>query len=151
MLKAFRRGTAHELARMDWQMGRCISPVFRRKPLAHSARRRAKEIRRLTSRVPRLAQQTDPEVSLRNKRMPLFSTMTATVANLVKQAMSLPNDSRTELVEAILAEAKPSQEFLADQMKVVRQRMDNVREGRSELIPAEEAHRRVREALSQKR
>ncbi len=77
--------------------------------------------------------------------------MTATVTSLVEQAMSLTSESRTELVEAILAEAKPSDAFLSDQMKIVRQRMNNVRDGRSELVPAEEAHRRVREALTQGR
>jgi hypothetical protein len=77
--------------------------------------------------------------------------MSATVADLVKQAMSLPNDSQTELVEAILANAKPSREFIDEQMKTVRQRMNNVREERSELIAADEAHRRVREALAQDR
>ncbi|OAI57992.1 hypothetical protein AYO49_06185 [Verrucomicrobiaceae bacterium SCGC AG-212-N21] len=77
--------------------------------------------------------------------------MTAAVTSLVEQAMKLPSESRTELVEAILAESKPSPEFLAEQMKLVRQRMDDVREGLSSLVPAEEAHRRVRDALLQGR
>lgn len=77
--------------------------------------------------------------------------MTAIVTSLVEQAMSLPSESRTELVEAILAEAKPSNEFLSAQMKIVRQRMDNIRHGRSELVSAEEAHRRVRAALEHER
>jgi hypothetical protein len=75
--------------------------------------------------------------------------MTAAVTSLVKQAMELSNDSRTELVEAILAESRPSAEFLSGQMKTVRERMQAVREGRSTLVSAEDAHRHVREALSQ--
>lgn len=77
--------------------------------------------------------------------------MTAAVTTLVKQAMSLPSEDRTELIEAILAESRPAPEFLDEQMKVVRERMDNVREGRSHLVPADEAHRQVREALSRVR
>jgi len=75
--------------------------------------------------------------------------MTATMTNLLEQAMSLPNDSRTELVEAILEKSKPSAEFLAEQMSNVRQRMEDVRAGRSALVPAMDAHHLVREALSQ--
>ncbi len=81
----------------------------------------------------------------------LFSSTTTTVTSLVERTMSLPSESRTDLVEAVLAGAKPSSEFLAEQVKVVRQRMDNVREGRSELVSAEDAHCRVREALTQVR
>lgn len=75
--------------------------------------------------------------------------MTAIVTSLMEQVMNLPSESRTELVEAILSEAKPSEEFLFEQMKVVRLRMNNVHDGRSELVPAEEAHRRVRAVLEQ--
>ena len=74
--------------------------------------------------------------------------MTAAVAHLVEEALRLPSESRTELVEAILEKAAPSQEFLDEQMRQVRRRMEEVREGRSPLVPADEAHRKVREALA---
>jgi putative addiction module component (TIGR02574 family) len=74
--------------------------------------------------------------------------MTATVAHLVEQALLLPSDSRTELVEAILESAAPSSEFIDEHMSNVLRRMEDVRERRSQLIPAEEAHQRVREALA---
>ena len=74
--------------------------------------------------------------------------MTASVAHLVEEALRLPSESRTELVEATLEKSAPSKEFLEEQMSRVRQRREAVREGRSHLIPAEEAHRRVLEALA---
>lgn len=74
--------------------------------------------------------------------------MTAAVADLVEAALLLPSESRTELVEAILERSDSAPGFIAAQMETVRRRMDNVRTGKSALIPAEEAHRRVREALA---
>ena len=44
----------------------------------------------------------------------------------------------------------PVAAFVAEQMKTVRRRMEDVREGRSRLIPAEDAHRQVRESLRAK-
>ncbi|HRQ88511.1 MAG TPA: addiction module protein [Bacteroidia bacterium] len=77
--------------------------------------------------------------------------MTATVERLVQEALLLPSESRTELVEAILEGTLPSPEWIEPQMAVVLERIENVREGRSALIPEEEAHRRVRESLRETR
>ena len=74
--------------------------------------------------------------------------MIAAVSHLVDQALLLPIESRTELVEAILERTAPSKQFIDGNMSNVRRRMEDVREGRSQLIPAEESHRRVREALA---
>ena len=73
--------------------------------------------------------------------------MTSSVAHLVEEALLLPGDERTELVEAILERSAPSEEFIRQQMAVVSGRMEDVRAGRSQLIPAEQAHREVRKAL----
>jgi hypothetical protein len=74
--------------------------------------------------------------------------MALSVKQLVEQALLLPTESRTELVESILESSVPSNAFIAKQMETVVARMDSVREGRSILISADEAHRRVREALT---
>ena len=57
--------------------------------------------------------------------------------------MLLPSDCRTELVEAILEQSAPGEQFLAEQMTVIAGRMENVRAGASPLIPADEAHELV--------
>ncbi len=74
--------------------------------------------------------------------------MTATVERLVQEALLLSSESRTELVEAILESTAPSSGFIQQQMAVVHERMESVRDGRSELIRDEEAHRHVRAFLS---
>lgn len=74
--------------------------------------------------------------------------MTASVAHLLEEALLLPDESRAELVEAILESSAPSGEFVAEQMETVLRRMENVRNGSVQLIPAEEALRKAREVLA---
>lgn len=74
--------------------------------------------------------------------------MAPSVKELVEQALLLPAESRTELVEAILEGSEPSGDFIAGQMETILARMKNVSEGRSSLISDDEAHRKVREALA---
>ena len=74
--------------------------------------------------------------------------MAPSVKQLVDQALLLPAESRTELVEAILEGSEPSSDFIAEKMETVLARMKNVSEGKSALISADEAHRKVREALN---
>jgi hypothetical protein len=69
--------------------------------------------------------------------------MSTTVANLLTEAMLLPPEARIDLVEAMLERSSPSEEFMARQLEVVNQRMENVRTGVSRLIPADEAHESV--------
>lgn len=73
--------------------------------------------------------------------------MSTAVAELLAAAMRLPSDSRTELVEAILEQSAPTENFIAEQMTLVGQRMERVRQGSSQLIPAAEAHEAVLAAL----
>ena len=73
--------------------------------------------------------------------------MTTTVAQLVEKALLLPSEDRTELVEAILEGTPPSDSYLSDQMELIAERMENVRTGKSILIPAEDAHRIVLDSL----
>ena len=74
--------------------------------------------------------------------------MTAAVTHLLDEALRLPDRSRIELAERILDNTPPPASAIAKQMTTVRKRMANVRAGRSRLIPAEEAHRQVRQALN---
>ena len=73
--------------------------------------------------------------------------MSAAVAHLLEEALLLPAESQTELVEAILERTEPSQDFLDAQLAIVTRRMQNVREGRSGVIAADEAHDRVLASL----
>jgi hypothetical protein len=73
--------------------------------------------------------------------------MSASVADLLTAAMSLPDESRTELVEAILERSAPSDAFITDQMATISQRMERVRQGLSTPVPAAEAHHAVLAAL----
>ena len=76
-----------------------------------------------------------------------FHTMTTAVAQLVEKALLLPSEARSELVEAILERTPPSDGFLSEQMEIVTERMANVRNGKSALIPASEAHQSVLDSL----
>jgi len=73
--------------------------------------------------------------------------MTAEVSELLEKAMLLPQEAREELAEAILERSEPSEEYMAELLEVVEQRMENVRTGKSKLTSAEDAHRSVRKML----
>lgn len=73
--------------------------------------------------------------------------MSAAVAQLLEEALRLPTESQTELVEAILERFEPSRDFLDEQLAKITRRMENVRTGRSTLVSATEAHERVLSAL----
>jgi len=73
--------------------------------------------------------------------------MTAAASQLLEQVLILPEEEREELLENILDRSLPPSGFVAEQMITVRRRMEDVSAGRSELIPAEKAHRQVREAI----
>ena len=73
--------------------------------------------------------------------------MTTAVAQLVEKALLLPSESRSELVEAILEGPPPTDAYLAESMELVTERMANVRDGKSTLICATEAHQSVLDSL----
>jgi 2-phospho-L-lactate guanylyltransferase (CobY/MobA/RfbA family) len=72
--------------------------------------------------------------------------MTAIMENLKNEARLLSAEEREELAYAILGEIPYSNELIAEQMKIVAQRMENVQLGKSKLIPIEEAFLRMDEA-----
>ena len=68
--------------------------------------------------------------------------MTATVETLKNEARQLSVREREDLAYAILEEISPD-ELMEEQMEIVAQRIENVRLGKSKLIPMEEAFRRM--------
>ena len=75
--------------------------------------------------------------------------MATTVEQWAKQAMTLPTESRARLAD-LLVESLDSEELgRIDQMWITeaKRRRDEVRAGRVETIPGEEALRKVRDAL----
>ncbi|OGQ70282.1 MAG: addiction module component CHP02574 family protein [Deltaproteobacteria bacterium RIFCSPLOWO2_12_55_13] len=75
--------------------------------------------------------------------------MGTTVEQLAKQAMTLSTESRARLAD-LLVESLDSEELgRIDQMWITeaKRRRDEVRAGRVETIPGEEALRKVRDAL----
>ena len=73
--------------------------------------------------------------------------MNTAVAELVEKALLLPAEARAELLEAIWERESLPEGFISAQMGVVAERMENVRNGISLLIPAPEAHRMVLESF----
>lgn len=73
--------------------------------------------------------------------------MSASVSHLLEEALLLPQESQTELIEALLERAQPSREFLDHQLEVVNERMKCVQQGSSTLIDAGAAHERVLNSL----
>ena len=59
---------------------------------------------------------------------------------LLEEALLLPPESQTELIEALLERAEPSKEFLDHQLGIVTERMQRVQQGASALIDAQTAH-----------
>ena len=66
--------------------------------------------------------------------------MSASVSHLLEEALLLPQESQTELIEALLERAQPSREFLDHQIGIVIERMKRVQQGASMLIDAGAAH-----------
>jgi hypothetical protein len=73
--------------------------------------------------------------------------MSAAVAHLLEEAIRLPMESQTELIEALLERAEPSRDFLDHQLGIVARRMQNVRDGTTTVVPAEDAHDKVLASL----
>ena len=73
--------------------------------------------------------------------------MSVSVTHLLQEALLLPPESQTELIEALLERAEPSKEFLDHQLGIVIARRTRVEQGSSTLIDAGEAHDRVINAL----
>ncbi len=75
--------------------------------------------------------------------------MRTTVEQLAKQAMTLPTESRARLADLLVESLDAEELGRIDQMWAAeaKRRRDEVRAGRVEAIPGEEALRKVRDAL----
>ena len=73
--------------------------------------------------------------------------MNNAVAVLVEKALLLPAETKAELMEVIWERESLPEGFISVQMGVVAERMENVSNGISLLIPAPEAHRIVLESF----
>ena len=79
--------------------------------------------------------------------------MGTTVEQLAKQAMTLPTESRARLADLLVESLDAEELGRIDQMWIAeaKRRRDEVRAGRVETIPGEEALRMVRNALDRLR
>jgi Putative addiction module component len=73
--------------------------------------------------------------------------MSVSMTHLLEEALLLPLEEQTELVEALLECAQPSEEFLDHQRGIVSARMKRVQQGSSFLIDASDAHEQVQHSL----
>ncbi|MBL8469998.1 addiction module protein [Methyloversatilis discipulorum] len=74
--------------------------------------------------------------------------MTAPVEDLVAQALSLPPEDRARLVERLIASFEPQSAAQAAWMQVSKARRDEVRAGKVEMVPGEEALARIRARIA---
>ena len=75
--------------------------------------------------------------------------MTATTAELVSIAESLPIDLKIELIDKLLESISPSEGEIDELWKVeVERRIDEVESGKVNTIPGEEVFARIRERFS---
>ncbi|MCZ7625957.1 MAG: addiction module protein [Candidatus Methylomirabilis sp.] len=75
--------------------------------------------------------------------------MATTIKKLAKQAMSLPTESRAELADLLVESLDAEELGQIDRLWVAeaKRRRDEVRSGRVEGIPGDEALKRVRDAV----
>ena len=75
--------------------------------------------------------------------------MGATVEQLVTQAMALPSESRARLADLLVESLEADEIGSIDQAWIdeAKRRRDDVRAGRVETVPGEEALRNVRESI----
>jgi hypothetical protein len=85
-----------------------------------------------------------------NRASSYLSSMTASVSNLLQQALQLSADMRIDLAEQLMESTAPTEAAISEQMTIVRTRMNNVERGLSRLVVAEDAHQMVRDALAAK-
>src|SRR3954470_14134504 len=79
------------------------------------------------------------------------SHMAANIEDLARQAMSLPPEARARLADLLVESLDADQLGRVDQLwlKEAKRRRDDVRSGRVQPVPGDEALRAVRDALRQ--
>jgi putative addiction module component (TIGR02574 family) len=74
--------------------------------------------------------------------------MSTTVEDLAAQALSLPPEDRAKLVERLLASFEPKSPAQAAWQELARSRRDDVRSGKTTMVPGDEALARVRARIA---
>lgn len=82
-------------------------------------------------------------------RLRYVLSMATTIKKLAKQAMSLPTESRAQLADLLVESLDAEELGQIDRLWVAeaKRRRDEVRSGRVEGIPGDEALKRVRDAV----
>lgn len=74
--------------------------------------------------------------------------MSLPVEDLAAQALSLPPEDRAALVERLIASFEPKSPAQEAWFKLAQRRREDVRAGRTRLVPGDEALARVRARLT---
>ena len=77
--------------------------------------------------------------------------MIATIETVFAEAMSLPDDTRLQLVERLIPTIQSEPSLEAEQIQEVQRRMDDVRSGRVKTIPGEQVFREIEQSLASRR
>jgi putative addiction module component (TIGR02574 family) len=77
--------------------------------------------------------------------------MIATIDSLFSDALSLPDDSRLQLVERLVSSIQSEPALDTEQVLEVRRRIEEVRAGQVKTIPGEEVFLEVRQSLAARR
>jgi putative addiction module component (TIGR02574 family) len=77
--------------------------------------------------------------------------MIATIDSLFTDALTLPDDSRLQLVERLIPTIQSEPSLEAEQLQEVQRRMDDVRAGRVQTLPGEQVFREIEQSLAARR
>ena len=77
--------------------------------------------------------------------------MIATIETVFAEAMSLPDDTRLQLVERLIPTIQSEPSLEAEQIQEVQRRMGDVRSGRVKTIPGEQVFREIEQSLASRR
>jgi site-specific recombinase len=75
--------------------------------------------------------------------------MTAAVKHLVEEALRLAPEEREELVETLLSHSETDEQWAQAWSDEIHKRAEEVLSGKAEYVSAEEAHRQLRQSLSE--
>lgn len=74
-----------------------------------------------------------------------------TLDSVLAEALTLPEDSRLQLVEQLIPTIQSSAALQNEQLEVVRRRIDDVREGQVVPIAGEQVFREIEKSLASRR
>lgn len=77
--------------------------------------------------------------------------MIADIDTLFAEALTLPDDSRLQLVERLIPTIQSEPSLETEQVQEVQRRMEEVRSGRVETIPGEQVFCEIEQALAARR